>query len=236
MYMCFRIKLAEERVTDIEKEKLILETKVKTLTSELSDVKEKQSDLDVKAQSNTSKVMAENIDLKIKLEGVNRFVEKAEKQITKCERNISNLEDDISNKNKELASMRSLRNEKLELERKLLDLESELKLKDKKIMKHLDTNSQISKLEREKDNLDTKMKSLEKELSDMKCKEKSGVARRGSKFEDIEDMRQEKMYLETRVSTLQRQIDTADQKVMELEQKLTESSIANDKVKGKFTN
>ncbi|XP_053375258.1 citron Rho-interacting kinase-like [Mercenaria mercenaria] len=225
-----RIKLAEERVADIEKEKITLEEKLKLLTVELNDLREKQTDLDVKAQSTNSKIMTENLDLKFKLDDVNRCVEKLEKQITKCERNIADLEEDIANKNKELATFKTVKLEKSELERKVSDFEFELKQKDSKLKKSAEKDLQISKLEREKENLNTKLKSLEKELVEVKSKEASG--RRGSKLENTEDLRQEKNYLETRVSTLQRQLDTADKKVTELEQKLGDASLAKDKIQG----
>ncbi|KAL4223686.1 hypothetical protein ACF0H5_017154 [Mactra antiquata] len=228
----FRIKLAEERVSDLEAEKQKLEAKVKALTAEVDEIKEKQTDVDMKAQSTTAKVMAENLDLKLKLDEVNRSVEKLEKQISKCERNITDLEEDIENKNKELKSMKGLRMEKMDLERQVTNLESQVKIKDRKLRQSVDGTLKVSGLEREKENLETKVKSLEKELADVKSKERTSVGRRVSKFDDIEHLKQEKSYLETRVSTLTKQIESGDRKVTELEQKLSEMSLINDKVKG----
>ncbi|XP_052223336.1 citron Rho-interacting kinase-like isoform X2 [Dreissena polymorpha] len=225
-----RIKLAEERVADVEKEKIKLDHHLKEVTKELNELRDKQMDLSDKAQSTTSKVMVENFELKTKLDDMNRSVEKMEKQITKCERNITDLEEDVAHKNKELGNLKNVRTEKLELEKKIMDLEFELKQKEKKIKESSEKDLVVSKLEREKENLETKMKSIEKELEEMKCREKSVTTRR-SRLEDVEDLKQEKRFLESRVSSLQRQVEEGDRKKGDLEKQLSEAANVAEKLK-----
>ncbi|WAR01895.1 CTRO-like protein [Mya arenaria] len=225
-----RIKIAEERIADVEKEKFKLERQLKDITKQLDELKDKQTDLSDKAMSTTSKVMVENLELKTKMDDVNRNVEKMEKQISKCERHIGELEEDIAAKNKELAHLKTVRTEKQELERKVMDLEFDLKQKEKKVLETSEKEQQVTKLEREKQNFETKIKSMENEIQEIKCKERSVTMRR-SKMEDVEDLKQEKRFLESKVSNLQRQVENADQKTLKLEKELGSAKEAAEKVK-----
>ncbi|XP_052800201.1 citron rho-interacting kinase-like isoform X2 [Mya arenaria] len=225
-----RIKIAEERIADVEKEKFKVERQLKDITKQLDELKDKQTDLSDKAMSTTSKVMVENLELKTKMDDVNRNVEKMEKQISKCERHIGELEEDIAAKNKELAHLKTVRTEKQELERKVMDLEFDLKQKEKKVLETSEKEQQVTKLEREKQNFETKIKSMENEIQEIKCKERSVTMRR-SKMEDVEDLKQEKRFLESKVSNLQRQVENADQKTLKLEKELGSAKEAAEKVK-----
>ncbi|WAR01902.1 CTRO-like protein, partial [Mya arenaria] len=225
-------RIAEERIADVEKEKFKVERQLKDITKQLDELKDKQTDLSDKAMSTTSKVMVENLELKTKMDDVNRNVEKMEKQISKCERHIGELEEDIAAKNKELAHLKTVRTEKQELERKVMDLEFDLKQKEKKVLETSEKEQQVTKLEREKQNFETKIKSMENEIQEIKCKERSVTMRR-SKMEDVEDLKQEKRFLESKVSNLQRQVENADQKTLKLEKELGSAKEAAEKEKEK---
>lgn len=225
-----RIKLAEERLVDIEKEKLKLQATINSLTQDLNDLQQKQNDIENNAKSAACKFMAENLELKTKLDDVNRASEKLEKQVTKCERNISDLEDDISRRNKEVETLKHIRTEKADLERKIFDLEFEAKQKELKLKVSAEKDQEITKLHREKENLELKIKSLEKDVADLKLKKSTLSLHKESTVENIEDLRKEKKHLESQVSSLKLQVDASDKKIKELEKKLTDAVGAFDKV------
>ena len=242
----FRIRLAEERVTDIENEKLKLEAKLSEITKDMDSIKNKELALDQKSQeaaasltkdnadlkSRINELTKENLELQSKVDKVSDNVEKFEKQVTKCEKNISNLEEDIVNKDKELRNLRALKSEKVGLEITVKDLERDVKLKDEEIKRGTENSKELMKLRREKENLETKVKSLEKDLADLKSKETAVHVRRTSELESLEDIKQEKRYLETRIGTLQRQVEQGDSKVVDMERKIAQLTKDNEKLTG----
>ena len=247
--MCFRIKLAEERVADIEKEKLKLEAKLAEITKNMENIKNKETILDEKSQEVTATMTKENMDLKSKINEIRKekmelqskmdeitiSVEKFEKQVTKCEKNILNLEEEIVNKDKELKNLRGLKSEKVGLEMTVKDLQRDLKLKDEEIKRGTENSKELMKLRREKENMETKIKNLEKDVADLKSKETTLHLRRTSDLESVEDLKQEKRYMESRISTLQRQVEQGDGKLVDMERKLAQLTKDNEKLQGSIT-
>ena len=226
-----------------------LEAQLEEVNKNMTEIKNKEKDLDNKSHEVTASlskengelktkvkdITKENLDLKSKMDEITDNISKLEKQVTKCEKSIADLEGEVVNKDKELKDLRSMKLEKVGLEMKIKDVERDLKVKEEEVKKGLESSKELIKLKREKENLETKVKSLEKDLANLKSREASTQVRRSSHLESLEDLRQEKRYMETRITMLLGQVEQGDSKLVEMERKIVELTKESDRVKGKLS-
>ena len=93
-------------------------------------------------------------------------------------------------------------------------MQRDLRLKEDEIKKNVESSKELIKMRREKENLETKVKSLEKDMADLKTKEVTTQVRRTSQLESLEDLKQEKRFMESRINTLQRQVEQGDGRIV----------------------
>ncbi|KAK3596286.1 hypothetical protein CHS0354_030661 [Potamilus streckersoni] len=234
-------------------EKRELNEKIKILQNENEELKKVEKDK--KSLLEQLENLKEEVNRKRRLSGMNDELQrKMDDQETKYKEMVKELQESVG---KVEDRLKSAENEKKELQIHIKEMENKLcdSENDKKELKKLknkmeeseiqvkiseDRKEEIQRLNRKIEKLEQQLKDSEKD--DFSKKPGQGLLRRPSRFEDLEDLKQEKSYLETKIASLQKQVecaqsraksieDQAENKVEEIQKELNKAKIEVEKLK-----
>ncbi|KAL3857416.1 hypothetical protein ACJMK2_012090 [Sinanodonta woodiana] len=238
-------------------EKRELNEKLKNLQKENEELKKAEKDKSSLLEQLEN--LKEEVKEKTRLIGVNKqkdeLQRKMDDQETKYKEMVNKLQESVG---KVEDRLKSAENEKKELQIHIKELETKLigSEDDKKELKKLrnkieDLEIQVKSSEDRKEEiqrLNIKIEKLEHQLKnsekdDFSKKPGQALLRQPSRFEDLENLKQEKCYLETKITSLQKQVecaqsraksveDQAEEKVEGIQKELNKAKIELEKLKG----
>ncbi|XP_033747318.1 citron Rho-interacting kinase-like isoform X2 [Pecten maximus] len=231
----FRLKVANEKIKELEEEKTGLEKKQSEKNSEidslklqvcrLEEEKSRQSRLQddcehksaqlIETKDQLGKCKEEKFDLSQKNRQLTDDKENLQHSVNKLEEKVVNLNKRLKEAESKAREVILLRSEKEGLERRNEDLKKE--------------NSKLDELTtvcKERDALTIKLQSVEKELEEQKIL----ATKRWNKIADAEDIRQTNNYLETKVKGQQEKVEQLEIKVKNLEGELKTSKDRENRI------